>query len=58
MFREFDSRKESHITKFERRAQMLVKLSFIELCDSNLCGLRAFDNMTISLSQNGGKSHY
>ena len=31
---EFDSRKDLHSTKFERRPQILVKLSFRELYDS------------------------
>ena len=44
---QFDSRKDSQSTKFERRSQMFVKLSFRELSDSKLCGLHAFDNMTI-----------
>ena len=30
---------------------MLVKLIFRELCDSNLSGLGAFDNMAISLGE-------
>ena len=47
---EFDSRKDSHSTKFERRPQILVKLSFRELYDSKLSGLHTFDNMVISLS--------
>ena len=44
---EFDSRKDSQSTKFERRPQIFVKLSFRELYDSKLSGLHAFDNMTI-----------
>ena len=44
---EFDSRKDSQSTKFERRPQIFVKLSFRELCDSKLSGLHAFDNMVI-----------
>ena len=47
MSREFDSRKDSHSTKFERRPQILVKLSFRELSDSKLSGLHPFDNMAI-----------
>ena len=46
---EFDSRKDSHSTKFERRPQILVKLSFRELYDSKLSGLHTSD-MVISLS--------
>ena len=44
---EFDLRKDSQSTKFERRPRIFVKLSFRELCDSKLSGLHAFDNMTI-----------
>ena len=35
---EFASRKDSHPSKFERIAQMLVKLSFRELCRSKWSG--------------------
>ena len=35
---EFDSRKDSQSTKFERRPQIFIKLSFGELCDSKLSG--------------------
>ena len=42
---EFESRKDSHSTKFERRPQIFVKLSFRELCGSKLSGLHPFDNM-------------
>ena len=38
--------------KLERRPRILVRLSFRELGDSKLSGLRTFD-MTISLSQKG-----
>ena len=44
---EFDSRKDSHPTKFEQRPQIFVKLSFRELCDSKLTGCYPFDNMAI-----------
>ena len=44
---EYDSKKDSQSTKFERRRQMFVKLSFRELCNSKLSGLHAFDNMVI-----------
>ena len=44
---EFDSRKNSQSTKFERRPQIFVKLSFKELCDPKLSGLHPFDNMAI-----------
>ena len=33
--------------KFERKLQLLVKLSFREFCDSKLSGLYPFDNMVI-----------
>ena len=42
---EFDSRKDSHSMRFEQRPQILVKVSFRELCDSRLSGLHPFDNM-------------
>ena len=44
---EFDSMKDSQLTKFEQRPQIFVKLSFRELCDSKLSRLHAFDNMAI-----------
>ena len=44
---EFDSRKDLRSTKFERMPQIVVKLSFRELCNSKLSGLHAFDNMAI-----------
>ena len=44
---EFDSRKESQSTKFERRPQIFVNLSFRELCDSKLSGLHAFADKAI-----------
>ena len=44
---EFDSRKDSHSTKLERRSQIFVKLSFRELCGLKLSGLHPFDNMAI-----------
>ena len=47
MIGEFDSRKDSQSTKFQRRPQIFVKLSFRELCDSKLSGLHVFDNMVI-----------
>ena len=46
---EFDSRKDSHSTKFEQRPRILVKVSFRELCDSKLSGLHAFDNMAMNI---------
>ena len=42
---EFDSRKDSQLTKFKQKLQILVKLSFRELCDLKLSGLHPFDNM-------------
>ena len=44
---EFDSRKDSQSRKFKRRLRIFVRLSFGELCDSELSGLHAFDNMVI-----------
>ena len=44
---EFDSRKDSHSTKLEKRPPIFVKLSFKEWCGSNLSGLHPFDNMAI-----------
>ena len=40
---EFDSRKDSYATKFERRPQIFVKLSFRELCDPKLSSIHPFD---------------
>ena len=47
MLGEFDSRKDSHLTKFEQRPGIFVKLSFRELCDFKLPGLHPFDNVAI-----------
>ena len=44
---ERDSREDSQSTKFKPRPRIFVKLSFGELFDSKLSGLYAFDNMTI-----------
>ena len=44
---EFDSRKDSHSTKFKQKPQIFSKLSFREFCDSKLSGLYPFDNMII-----------
>ena len=49
--------KDSHSTKFERKPQTLVKIGFIELCDSKLSGLRLFDDMAISLPLKGIRNH-
>ena len=43
---EFDSKKDSHSTKLERRPQLFVKLSFREFCGSEFSGLHP-DNMAI-----------
>ena len=54
MLGEFDSRKDSHATKFEQRPQISVKISFRELCGSKLSGLHPFDSMAIiHLVKNG-----
>ena len=47
---EFVARKDSHPSKFEWRAQILVKLGFKELCDSKWSELHTFDNTVIFLS--------
>ena len=44
---EFDSRKDSQLTRFERWPQIFVKVSFRELCDSGLSSLHVFDNMAL-----------
>ena len=44
---EFDSRKDSHSTKFEQKPRIFVKLNFRDLCDSKLSGLHSFYNMAI-----------
>ena len=49
--------KESHSTKFEQKPQILVKIGFIELCDSKLSGLRLFDDMDISLPLKGMRNY-
>ena len=38
MLGEFDSRKDSQSTEFERRPQIFVKVSFRKLCGSQLSG--------------------
>ena len=43
----FDTKKDSHSTKLERRTQLFVKLKFRELCGSKLSGLVPFGNMAI-----------
>ena len=43
----FDSKKDSHSTKLERKPQIFVKLSFRGFCDSKLSGLHPFDNIAI-----------
>ena len=47
MSREFDSRKDTHSTKLERRPQIFIKLRFGELCGAKLSGLDPFYNMVI-----------
>ena len=44
---EFDSRKDSQSTRFEPWPQIFVKVSFRELCDSELSSLHVFDNMAL-----------
>ena len=44
---EFDSRKDSHSTKFKWRPLIFVKLSCGELCDSKLSSLHPVDDMVI-----------
>ena len=44
---EFDSRNDSHSTKFECRPQIFVKLGFRESYYSKLSGLHSIDNMAI-----------
>ena len=44
---EFDSKKDSHSTKLERRPQIFLKLSFRQMCGSKLSGLVPFDNIAI-----------
>ena len=41
----FESRKDSHSSKFEQMPQIFVKLSFRELCDSELSALHPFDTI-------------
>ena len=43
---EFDSRKDSQLTKFEQRPQIFIRLR--ELHDTKLPGLHPFNNMAIS----------
>ena len=47
MSEQFGSTKDSYSTKFKQRPQIFVNLSFIELFDSKLSGVRPFDNMAI-----------
>ena len=55
MLGEFDSRKDSHSTKYERRPKIFVKVSFRELCGSKLSGLHPFDNMDIGKKTQKGR---
>ena len=43
----FDSREDSQSTKFKQRPQILVKLTFRELCDSKLSSLHSFDMVSL-----------
>ena len=52
---EFDSRKDSQSTKFERMPRIFVKLSFRELRDSKLSGLHPFDMTIIHCVKKGQK---
>ena len=45
MSRDFDTRKDLQSSKFEQRSIIFVWLSFRQLCDSELSGMHAFDNM-------------
>ena len=45
---EFDSGKDSHSTKLERRPRIFVQLSFRELHGSKLSGFHPFNNMAIT----------
>ena len=44
---DFDSRKDSQLTKLEKRPLIFIKLNFKELCYSKLSGLHPFDDMII-----------
>ena len=44
---DFDSRKDSHSTKFDQITRIFAKPSFRESCDSKLLGLHPFVNMAI-----------
>ena len=44
---DFDSRKDSLSTKFERRPRIIVKLSLKEFFDLSLSGFQPFDNIAI-----------
>ena len=48
--RNFDSRKDFHSAKFERKTQILVKLSFKDLRGPEVSSICLFDNMTISMT--------
>ena len=47
MSREFDSRKDSHSTKFKQQPLIFVQLSFRELWDLKLPGLHPFDDLVV-----------
>ena len=44
---EFDSTKDSHLTKSEQSPQICVKLSYRDLCGSELSSLHPSDMVTI-----------
>ena len=46
---ELDPRKDLHSAKFKQRPQILVKLSFSVMHDSELSGLNTSDNRAISM---------
>ena len=44
---EFDSRKDSHSTKFKQTPGIFLKLTFRELRDLKLSGLHPFNNVVL-----------
>ena len=55
MSQDYDSRKDLHSTKFEKRPCIFVKLSFGEMCDSKLPRLHPFDKTIINWVKNMSK---
>ena len=49
---EFDSRKDSHLTKLEQSPQICVKLSYRDLCGSELSSLHPSDMVIIHWVKN------